>query len=214
MKKYINKIFIISLMSLLFFQNGVTQNIPESLNTVIETLRNSLRDVVEASASEIDRDAELALDLLTREIVESKLILNQAYGYLVFPRIVKVGMGIGLETGEGVLKVSELSTDYYRISSGSLGFQAGAQAKAVVIAFMTEDLLDSFQNNPGWKIGVDGHVTVIDRGLSQSVDSDNILDSVVAFVFDSRGLMYSLTCLLYTSPSPRDSDTSRMPSSA
>ncbi len=193
MKKYINKIFIISLMSLLFFQNGVTQNIPESLNTVIETLRNSLRDVVEASASEIDRDAELALDLLTREIVESKLILNQAYGYLVFPRIVKVGMGIGLETGEGVLKVSELSTDYYRISSGSLGFQAGAQAKAVVIAFMTEDLLNSFQNNPGWKVGVDGHVTVIDRGLSQSLDSDNILDSVVAFVFDSRGLMYSLT---------------------
>ena len=193
MKKIINKIFIISLMSSLFFQNGVAQNIPESLNTVIETLRNSLRDIVEASASEIDRDAELALDLLTREIVESKLILNQAYGYLVFPRIVKVGMGIGLETGEGVLKVSELSTDYYRISSGSLGFQAGAQAKAVVIAFMTEDLLDSFQNNPGWKIGVDGHVTVIDRGLSQSVDSDNILDSVVAFVFDSRGLMYSLT---------------------
>ena len=193
MKKYINKIFIISLMSLLFFQNGVTQNIPESLNTVIETLRNSLRDVVEASASEIDRDAELALDLLTREIVESKLILNQAYGYLVFPRIVKVGMGIGLETGEGVLKVSELSTDYYRISSGSLGFQAGAQAKAVVIAFMTEDLLNSFQNNPGWKVGVDGHVTVIDRGLSQSLDSDNILDSIVAFVFDSRGLMYSLT---------------------
>ena len=193
MKKYINKIFIVSLMSLLFFQNGVAQNIPESLNTVIETLRNSLRDVVEASASEIDRDAELALDLLTREIVESKLILNQAYGYLVFPRIVKVGMGIGLETGEGVLKVSELSTDYYRISSGSLGFQAGAQAKAVVIAFMTEDLLNSFQNNPGWKVGVDGHVTVIDRGLSQSLDSDNILDSVVAFVFDSRGLMYSLT---------------------
>ena len=193
MKKIINKIFIISLMSSLFFQNGVAQNIPESLNTVIETLRNSLRDIVEASASEIDRDAELALDLLTQEISESKLILNQAYGYLVFPRIVKVGMGIGLETGEGVLKVSELSTDYYRISSGSLGFQAGAQAKALVIAFMTEDLLDSFQNNPGWKIGVDGHVTVIDRGLSQSVDSDNILDSVVAFVFDSRGLMYSLT---------------------
>ena len=171
----------------------MAQGIPDSLNTVIETLRDSLRDVVEASAFEIDRDAELALDLLTQEISESKLILNQAYGYLVFPRVVKVGMGIGLETGEGVLKVSELSTDYYRISSGSLGFQAGAQAKAVVIAFMTEDLLDSFQNNPGWKVGLDGHITIIDKGLSQSIDSDNILDPVVAFVFDSRGLMYSLT---------------------
>ena len=193
MKQNIYKVFIVSLMSLLFFQNGMAQKIPDSLNAVIEALRDSLRDVVEASAFEIDRDAELTLDLLTQENSESKLILNQAYGYLVFPRVVKVGMGIGLETGEGVLKVSELSTDYYRISSGSLGFQAGAQAKAVVIAFMTEELLDSFQNNPGWKIGVDGHVTIIDKGLSQSVDSDNILDAVVAFVFDSRGLMYSLT---------------------
>ena len=193
MKKIINKIFIITLMSLFFSQYGMAQNIPDSLNTVIETLRDSLRDVVEASAFEIDRDAELALDLLIQEISESKLILNQAYGYLVFPRVLKVGMGIGLETGEGVLKVSELSTDYYRISSGSLGFQAGAQAKAVVIAFMTEDLLDSFQNNPGWKVGLDGHITIIDKGLSQSFDSDNILDPVVAFVFDSRGLMYSLT---------------------
>ena len=193
MKKILYKVFIVSLMSLLFSQNGMAQKIPDSLNAVIEALRDSLRDVVEASAFEIDRDAELTLDLLTQENSESKLILNQAYGYLVFPRVVKVGMGIGLETGEGVLKVSELSTDYYRISSGSLGFQAGAQAKAVVIAFMTEELLDSFQNNPGWKIGVDGHVTIIDKGLSQSVDSDNILDAVVAFVFDSRGLMYSLT---------------------
>tara|TARA_Y100000768_G_scaffold255335_1_gene194040 strand:+ start:50 stop:667 length:618 start_codon:yes stop_codon:yes gene_type:complete len=193
MKQNLYKVFIVSLMSLLFSQNGMAQKIPDSLNAVIEALRDSLRDVVEASAFEIDRDAELTLDLLTQENSESKLILNQAYGYLVFPRVVKVGMGIGLETGEGVLKVSELSTDYYRISSGSLGFQAGAQAKAVVIAFMTEELLDSFQNNPGWKIGVDGHVTIIDKGLSQSVDSDNILDAVVAFVFDSRGLMYSLT---------------------
>ncbi len=193
MKQNLYKVFIVSLMSLLFSQNGMAQKIPDSLNAVIEALRDSLRDVVEASAFEIDRDAELALDLLTQENSESKLILNQAYGYLVFPRVVKVGMGIGLETGEGVLKVSELSTDYYRISSGSLGFQAGAQAKAVVIAFMTEDILDSFQNNPGWKVGLDGHITIIDKGLNQSIDSDNILDPVVAFVFDSRGLMYSLT---------------------
>ena len=64
MKKIINKIFIVTLISLIFSQYGMAQNIPDSLNTVIETLRDSLRDVVEASAFEIDRDAELALDLL------------------------------------------------------------------------------------------------------------------------------------------------------
>ena len=188
-----NKKIIAMLFTIIISSSASSQQIPDSLNIVINTLRESLRDVVEASASEIDKDAELAIDLLVKDINDSKLILNQAYGYLVFPRVVKVGMGIGLETGEGVLKVSELSSDYYRISSGSLGFQVGAQAKAIVIAFMTEDILNNFWNNPGWKIGVDGHITIIDKGMNQSIDTDNILDPIVAFVFDSRGLMYSLT---------------------
>ena len=188
-----NKKIIAMFFTIIISSSASSQQIPDSLNIVINTLRESLRDVVEASASEIDKDAELAIDLLVKDINDSKLILNQAYGYLVFPRVVKVGMGIGLETGEGVLKVSELSSDYYRISSGSLGFQVGAQAKAIVIAFMTEDILNNFWNNPGWKIGVDGHITIIDKGMNQSIDTDNILDPIVAFVFDSRGLMYSLT---------------------
>jgi len=169
------------------------QQITDSINSVVDSIKDSLKDVIEASAFEIDRDANIAVDLLTKEIEGSSLFLNQAYGYLVFPRVVKVGMGIGLETGEGVLRVSELNEDYYRITSGSLGFQVGAQAKAIVIAFMTEDILNNFRNNPGWKVGVDGHITIIDKGLGVTINTDNVLDPIVAFVFDSRGLMYSLT---------------------
>ena len=169
------------------------QQIADSINSVVDSIKDSLKDVIEASAFEIDRDANIAVDLLTKEIEGSSLFLNQAYGYLVFPRVVKVGMGIGVETGEGVLRVSELNEDYYRITSGSLGFQVGAQAKAIVIAFMTEDILNNFRNNPGWKVGVDGHITIIDKGLGATINTDNVLDPIVAFVFDSRGLMYSLT---------------------
>jgi lipid-binding SYLF domain-containing protein len=169
------------------------QQITDSINSVVDSIKDSLKDVIEASAFEIDRDANIAVDLLTKEIEGSSLFLNQAYGYLVFPRVVKVGMGIGVETGEGVLRVSELNEDYYRITSGSLGFQVGAQAKAIVIAFMTEDILNNFRNNPGWKVGVDGHITIIDKGLGATINTDNVLDPIVAFVFDSRGLMYSLT---------------------
>ena len=169
------------------------QQITDSINSVVDSIKDSLKDVIEASAFEIDRDANIAVDLLTKEIEGSSLFLNQAYGYLVFPRVVKVGMGIGVETGEGVLRVSELNEDYYRITSGSLGFQVGAQAKAIVIAFMTEDILNNFRNNPGWKVGVDGHITIIDKGLGATINTDNVLDPIVAFIFDSRGLMYSLT---------------------
>ena len=169
------------------------QQITDSINSVVDSIKDSLKDVIEASAFEIDRDANIAVDLLTKEIEGSSLFLNQAYGYLVFPRVVKVGMGIGVETGEGVLRVSELNEDYYRITSGSLGLQVGAQAKAIVITFMTEDILNNFRNNPGWKVGVDGHITIIDKGLGATINTDNVLDPIVAFVFDSRGLMYSLT---------------------
>ena len=169
------------------------QQITDSINSVVDSIKDSLKDVIEASAFEIDKDANIAVDLLTKEIEGSSLFLNQAYGYLVFPRVVKVGIGIGVETGEGVLRVSELNEDYYRITSGSLGFQVGAQAKAIVIAFMTEDILNNFRNNPGWKVGVDGHITIIDKGLGATINTDNVLDPIVAFVFDSRGLMYSLT---------------------
>lgn len=185
---------LIVLFFILFFGSFVqAQQLNETLNQAMQSVKNSLKDIVEATAAEIDSDANIALGLLSTEIDDSTIYIDQAYGYLIFPRVVKVGMGVGIETGEGVLRVAGSSVDYYRLLSGSLGFQVGAQAKAIVVAFMTEDVLNNFRNNPGWKVGVDGTVTIIDKGLGQSIDSDKILDPIIAFIFDSRGLMYSLT---------------------
>ena len=185
----VNQKFFVFFLILFF---GITTQ-AQSMNNAMQSVKSSLKNIVEATAIEIDRDANIALKLLSSEIDDSSLFIDQAYGYLIFPRVVKVGMGVGIETGEGVLRIDGSSADYYRLSSGSLGFQIGAQAKAIVVAFMTEDILNNFRNNPGWKVGVDGSITIIDQGLGQSIDSDNILDPIIAFIFDSRGLMYSLT---------------------
>ena len=48
-----------------------------------------------------------------------------------------------------------------RTASGSIGFQLGAQAKSIVIAFMTQEALDKFRASDGWKVGVDGSVALI-----------------------------------------------------
>ena len=56
------------LFAIIISSSAWSQQIPDSLNNVINTLRESLKDVVEASASEIDKDAELAIDLLVKEI--------------------------------------------------------------------------------------------------------------------------------------------------
>lgn len=149
--------------------------------------------VLAATAAEIDRDVDKAIEVFKEEVNGAEVFLNQSAGLLVFPRVIKVGVAIGGETGEGALRVGGQTVDYYRTSAGSFGFQLGAQAKSIVIAFMTQEALDKFRSSSGWKAGVDGSVALIDMGAGKSFDTNNIKDPVVGFVFGSKGLMYNLT---------------------
>lgn len=146
-----------------------------------------------ASADEIDRRVNETLQVFKEQVNGSEVFLNQAAGYLVFPKVYKVGIGIGGETGEGALRIGGKTVSYYRTTSGSIGLQLGAQAKSIVIAFMTREALDKFRNSEGWKVGVDGSVALVDVGVGKTIDSQNIKDPVVGFIFGSKGLMYNLT---------------------
>ncbi len=146
-----------------------------------------------ASAGKIDSDANAALQVFKEQVSGGDVFLDQAAGYLIFPKVYKVGIGIGAETGEGALRVGGSSVAYYRTTSGSFGLQLGAQAKSIVIAFMTREALDKFRKSEGWKVGVDGSVALIDIGAGKSIDSQNVKDPVVGFIFGSKGLMYNLT---------------------
>lgn len=146
-----------------------------------------------ASANKIDREVEKTIIVFKDEVNGADIFLNQAAGYLVFPRVIKVGIGVGAETGEGSLIVNGSTADYYRTTSGSFGLQLGAQAKSIVIAFMTQDSLEKFRNASGWKVGVDGSIALVDVGIGKTIDTHNIKDPVVGFIFGSKGLMYNLT---------------------
>lgn len=145
------------------------------------------------SAAKIDREADETLQVFREDVNGAEVFLGQAAGYLVFPRVIKVGIGVGAETGEGALRVGGKTIDYYRTTSGSIGLQLGAQAKSIVIAFLTRESLDKFRNSSGWKVGVDGSVALIDLGIGKTIDTDNLKDPVVGFIFGSKGLMYNLT---------------------
>jgi len=149
--------------------------------------------VLAASASKIDREANKALEVFRDDINGAEVFLDQAAGYLVFPRVIKLGVGVGAETGEGALRVGGKTVAYYRTTSGSIGLQLGAQAKSIVIAFLTQDALQKFRDSSGWKVGVDGSIALIDLGVGKTIDSQNVKDPVVGFIFGSKGLMYNLT---------------------
>ena len=149
--------------------------------------------VLAASAAKIDSEANKALVVFREDVNGADVFLEQAAGYLIFPRVIKVGMGLGAESGEGALRVGGQTVAYYRTTAGSFGFQLGAQAKSIVIAFMTKDSLQRFRDSSGWKVGVDGSVALIDLGAGKTIDTKNIRDPVVGFIFGSKGLMYNLT---------------------
>ncbi len=145
------------------------------------------------SAAELDARADEAIANFKQEVDGAEVFLGQATGYLVFPRVIKVGIGLGAETGEGVLRVRGRSAAYYRTTSGSFGLQLGAQAKSIIIAFMTNESLAKFRESSGWQVGVDGSVALIDLGAGKQINNANIKDPVVGFIFGSKGLMYNLT---------------------
>ncbi len=146
-----------------------------------------------AGPYEIDAAVHATLDRFTFEVRGSRELLSHAYGVLVFPTIVKAGFGFGGEYGEGALLVRGRTAGYFNSVSGSFGFQLGAQARSVIILFMTPESLDAFSSKDGWKIGVDGSVTVIAVGAGGAIDSNTVRSPVVGFIFDQKGLMYNLT---------------------
>ena len=67
------------------------------------------------------------------------------------------------------------------------------QTRSVIIMFMTQAALGGFQSRAGFEIGVDGSVALITVGVGGMVDTNNILDPIIGFMFNNKGLMYNLT---------------------
>ncbi|MEE4361266.1 MAG: YSC84-related protein [Pseudomonadales bacterium] len=146
-----------------------------------------------ASASELATRADAAIVRLEAAAPEARELMSKASGVLVFPRVIKAGMGIGGEYGEGVLRVGGQPVEYYSTASASIGFQLGAQSKAQFILFMTDQSLADFRAARGWEVGVDGSVTLVKIGTGGSIDTTSATDPVIAFVLADRGLMYDLS---------------------
>lgn len=146
-----------------------------------------------ASAAEIEADANETLHSFVRQVPGARELANKAAGILVFPSVVKAGIGIGGEYGEGILLNQQRVEGYYNLISASFGFQLGVQERSVIIMFMTQDALLGFEERAGWKIGVDGSVTIITVGVGGGIDTDKIVSPVIGFIIDQKGLMYNLT---------------------
>lgn len=146
-----------------------------------------------ASKAKIDRRVAEKLAEFKSDVNGAAEILAKADGVLVFPSVKKAGIGVGGEYGEGALLVGGRTVGYYSTAAASIGFQLGAQARTQILVFLEKSALEKFRASDGWEIGVDASVAVIVVGAGGSIDATKINEPVVAFVFDSKGLMYNLS---------------------
>lgn len=165
----------ISVAGLLFA--GCTTTTPTSSATPAEQ-RKSLSSA-----------ADETLGKLYQASPQSKELVARAKGVLIFPDVLSGSFIVGAEHGKGVLRVGGANAGYYSTTAGSIGFQAGAQSKAMVLLFMTQGALDKFRNSSGWTVGADATVAVVDIGANGRIDTNTAQQPVVGFVMNNGGLM-------------------------
>lgn len=144
------------------------------------------RTGVASTRADIDRQTDAALARLYSQVPGAKEL--DAKGTLVFPAVVGGSFVVGAEYGRGSLRSVDSARRYYSIAVGSVGWQVGAQSKAVIYMFMTTEALDKFRNSKGWTAGVDATVAVANIGANGRVDTASMRAPVVAFVLANAGL--------------------------
>ncbi|MBN4664777.1 hypothetical protein HUS70_06255 [Pandoraea nosoerga] len=141
---------------------------------------------------EIDAAVNGALEKMYASVKGSRELVNRARGVLVFPSVLQAGFVVGGEYGEGALRVGGATKGYYNTVTASFGLQIGAQSKAVIFLFMTQDALDKFQRTDGWTAGADASVALVKVGANGAVDLNTATSPVEVIVMTNAGLMANL----------------------
>lgn len=144
------------------------------------------------SAAEIDKEVQIGLEQLYEASPQAKELSKIAKGILVFPDVLKAGLLIGAQYGEGALLVNEKTAGYYNTVAASYGLQAGVQSFGYAMFLMTDKALEYLQNSSGWEIGVGPSIVVVDKGTAKSLTTTTAKEDIYAFFFEQKGLMAGL----------------------
>ncbi len=141
------------------------------------------------SAAELSQEARGALERLYQQEPRTRELGNKAVGVLVFPRILKGGLLVGAETGDGALIRGGKVQGYYNISAVSFGLQAGAQEFSYALFFMNEPALRYLDQSDGWSLGAGPSLVVVDDSYAASITTTTLSQDVYAVPFGGQGLM-------------------------
>lgn len=147
-----------------------------------------------ASSSEIAADSRKALDDLYASNPTARRLGRNASGILVFPKIMKGGLMVGAEAGNGALFTGSGGVRaYYQTAGASYGLQAGVQQYGYALFLMTPREVRNLDSADGWEVGSSPSLVVVDKGVAGTLSTKTIEKGTYAFIFDQKGLMAGLS---------------------
>ena len=144
------------------------------------------------SAAEIDRDVSAALNDLYASEPAAKELGDKSKAVLVFPDVLKAGLIIGGQYGEGALRMGGKTVGYYNTVAVSYGLQAGAQKFGYAMFLMSDSALQHLKESDGWEIGSGPSIVVVDKGAAGALTTTTLQDDIYVYFFNQEGLMAGL----------------------
>jgi lipid-binding SYLF domain-containing protein len=145
------------------------------------------------ASQRIDERVDSAVEFMYSEVPGTRELAFNAAGMLVMPLVTEAGFGLGGSFGRGALQINGATVDYYSAISGTFGLQIGAQQYAHTLFFMTEQALSRFRSASGWAVGADVRYAVNTTGGTLGVDTNTMIDPVIAVIYGQAGLIVGAT---------------------
>jgi lipid-binding SYLF domain-containing protein len=114
---------------------------------------------------EMEKDAENALASMIESTSRLQIFKDQAYGYAVFPKVTKAGIGIGGAAGKGVVYKGGELVGASKLKGATLGLQLGGQQYSEVIFFEDQEAFENFTNG-NLKFDAQASAVALDEGAS------------------------------------------------
>ena len=153
------------------------------------TTLGTMREGHAESAAEIDAKASAALEALYAKEPATRDLAAKSVAILVFPEIIKAGVLVGGQYGEGALRIGGKTQGYYSIASASFGLQFGGQKYGYAMFILTDAGLQHLKDTRGMELGVGPTIVGGDQGWSRSLGTNDIQGDIAPVFFGQEGVM-------------------------
>ncbi|MEM9045357.1 MAG: YSC84-related protein [Pseudomonadota bacterium] len=141
------------------------------------------------SGAEIDAKVDAAIQQLYAAEPEAKNLAKKSVAMLMFPEIIKGGVIVGGQYGEGALRVGGETKGYFSIAAASFGLQFGGQKFAYAMFFLNQAALEHVRDTKGFEVGSGPTLVGGDKGWSGSLGTNDLQGDIAVVFFGQEGLM-------------------------